>query len=72
LRRKPVTGQESLVGAKGTVFSDTLASGGEVSVNGVIWRARLANPNLSSLKKGDGVTVTMVEGLTLIVVPAGL
>jgi membrane-bound serine protease (ClpP class) len=70
LRRKPVTGQESLIGSKATVYSETLGPEGEVSVNGVIWRARLQDPKASQAKKGDRVTVTKVEGLTLIVVPA--
>jgi membrane-bound serine protease (ClpP class) len=72
LRKKPVTGQESLVGTKGVVYSETLGPEGEATVNGVIWHARLANPNLAPLKKGDSITVTRVEGLTVIVVPSGL
>ena len=72
LRKKPVTGQESLVGAKGIVHSEALGPEGEVTVNGIIWHASLANSSLSPLKKGDSVTITKVEGLTLIVVPSGL
>lgn len=72
LRKKPVTGRESLVGTKGAVHTETLGPEGEVTVNGVIWHARLANSSLSPLKKGDNVTVTMVDGLTLVVVPSGL
>lgn len=69
IRTKPVTGEESLLRAKATVYSDSLSpdSSGEVSVNGVIWRARVANASIGTLKKGDNVVVTKVEGLTLIV-----
>ena len=72
LRKKPVTGQESLVGSKAIVHTETLGPEGEVSVDGVIWHARLADPRAGPLKKGDGVTVTKVEGLTLVVVVSGL
>jgi membrane-bound serine protease (ClpP class) len=72
LRKKPVTGQESLVGTKATVYSETLGPEGEISSNGIIWHARLANSSLSPLKKGDNVTITKVEGLTLVIVPSGL
>jgi membrane-bound serine protease (ClpP class) len=69
IRAKPVTGEESLIGAKATVYSDsiTVDSAGEITVNGVVWRARLANPNIAVLKKGDTVVVTRVEGLTLVI-----
>jgi membrane protein implicated in regulation of membrane protease activity len=67
LRKKPATGVESLVGAKGVVYSETLATEGEVSINGVIWRARLANPSTGPLKKGEEIVVSRFEELTLIV-----
>jgi membrane-bound serine protease (ClpP class) len=69
IRKKPVTGEESLIGAKGIVYSDaiTLGSDGEITVNGVVWRARLANSGTGALKKGDSVVVTKVEGLTLFI-----
>lgn len=67
LRKKPVTGVESLVGAKGVVHSETLAPEGEVRIKGVIWKARLANPSESPLKKGEGIVVRKFEELTLIV-----
>lgn len=67
MTKKPVTGAESLVGAKGTVYSDTLSPVGEVSIQGVIWRARLVNPELGSPKKGDEIVVTSVDDITLIV-----
>jgi membrane protein implicated in regulation of membrane protease activity len=65
--KKSFTGQEALVGAKASVYSEMLSPTGEVRVDGVVWRARLANTGIGSLKKGDGVMVTKVEGLTLLV-----
>jgi membrane protein implicated in regulation of membrane protease activity len=67
LRKKSFTGEESLVGARASVYSETLSPIGEVSVDGVVWRARLGNTGSGPLKKGDEVLVTKVEGLTLIV-----
>lgn len=69
-RKKPVTGEESLVDAKGVVYSERLAPDGEVRVNGVVWKAQLANPQSSELKNGDPIIVMKVEALTLIVEPA--
>jgi membrane-bound ClpP family serine protease len=66
-RKKPVTGAESLVDAKGVVYTERLAPDGEVSISGVIWKAHVANPKASGLKKGDPITVKKVEELTLIV-----
>ena len=68
VRRKPVTGRESLVGAKGFVHSETMAPNGEVSIEGVIWRARAANQT-QTFKKGDRIVVDKVEHLSLIVEP---
>lgn len=65
--KKPVTGEEALVGAKGIVKSNTLAREGEVSIDGVIWRARLADSSEWELKKGDEIIVKRIEGLILIV-----
>ena len=67
IRKKPVTGAESLVGAKGMVYSERLDSEGEVSIDGVIWRACLAEATAGPLKRGDAVTVKGVEDLTLII-----
>jgi membrane-bound serine protease (ClpP class) len=68
IRTKPVTGEESLVGASGSVYSNVLGGeGGEVSVNGVIWRARLLDPSMEPITKGDSIVVKGVEGLTLVV-----
>ncbi len=69
IRKKPVTGEESLIGAKGIVYSDSIGpdGAGEITVNGVVWRAKLANVSIGTLKKGDSVIVTKVEGLTLFI-----
>jgi membrane protein implicated in regulation of membrane protease activity len=72
IRNKPVTGVESLVGAKGVVYSDLLSQKGEVSINGVIWRARMVDPTAGTMKKGDGIVVNRVEDLTLVVDPVPL
>ena len=67
IRKKPVTGKESLIGARGFVHSENLSLEGEVSVDGVVWKARLANPATGSLKKGDMIVVRGVEELALLV-----
>lgn len=66
-RKKPVTGAESLIDAKGVVHSDDLAPDGEVSINGVIWRAHLIDSAGNQLKKGDPIIVKKIEELTLMV-----
>jgi membrane protein implicated in regulation of membrane protease activity len=72
IRKKPVTGAESLVGARGVVCSETLCPEGEVSMDGVIWRASLANSGGPCMKKGQNIIVDRVEGLTLMVKPCNL
>jgi membrane protein implicated in regulation of membrane protease activity len=67
LRKKPFTGEESLVGARASVYSEVLNPEGEVSVDGLIWKARLANTEYGPFKKGDALMVNKVEGLTLVV-----
>lgn len=67
VRKKPLTGREGLVGAKGIVYSETLAREGEVSIDGVIWKASLADLSLRELKKRDEVVVRRVQDLTLFV-----
>jgi membrane protein implicated in regulation of membrane protease activity len=67
LWKKPVTGAESLIDAKGVVYSDTLAPDGEVSIDGVVWKARLYNPAGEELRKGDRIRVRKLEELTLMV-----
>ena len=66
IRKKPVTGAESLIGASAIVYSEELSPDGEVSVDGVIWKARLLSAGLP-IKKGEIVIVKRVEGLTLMV-----
>jgi membrane protein implicated in regulation of membrane protease activity len=67
IRKKPVIGAESLVGAKGIVYSERLDSEGEVRIDGVIWRVCLAEATAGPLKRGDAVTVKGVDDLTLII-----
>lgn len=69
IRAKPVTGAEGLIGKRGIVWSGTLVSEGEVSIDGVIWKARLVNPEAGPLKKGDAIVVKSVEDITLVVEP---
>jgi membrane-bound serine protease (ClpP class) len=63
-RRRPVTGDSAMVGARGEVLSD-IAPGrpGQVKVLGEIWRAVASEP----IRTGALVTVTGIEGLTLTV-----
>ncbi|MFN8161944.1 MAG: nodulation protein NfeD [Solirubrobacterales bacterium] len=69
-RREPVrTGSEELVGEIGEVRS-RLDPEGQVFVEGALWRARLAERS-GPLPAGGRVRVEAVEGLTLVVVPAG-
>jgi membrane-bound serine protease (ClpP class) len=65
LRHRPVTGVESMIGKSGIVVSD-LAPVGDVSLDGIIWKARVAQ---GSMKKGDRVVVKRVEGLVVLVEP---
>jgi len=62
--RKPVTGSEGLIGETGEAMTDFTGEG-KVFVTGEWWTARSVAP----LKKGDKVTVTGREGMTLIVEP---
>ncbi len=67
--KRPLTGPEALVGKKGIVHSDvTLAEGGEVLIEGVIWKARFIGEGTETkILKGDPVVVTSVSSLTLFV-----
>jgi membrane-bound serine protease (ClpP class) len=67
IRKKPVTGRESLIGMEGKVYTELTSSGGEVSVEGVVWRAALGNPSDGPIPKGESVIVKQVNGLTLTV-----
>jgi membrane-bound serine protease (ClpP class) len=67
LRRKPVTGVESMKGQSGVVVSDITEKGGEVSLDGVIWRAKVLDESGSTIPKGEQVVVVDVSSLTLYV-----
>lgn len=62
--RRPVTGAEALIGQTGEAMADFTGEG-KVFVSGEWWTARSGAP----LKKGDKVTVTGREGMTLLVEP---
>ncbi len=72
--KKPLTGVEGLLGKQGIARTDlTLANGGEVTIDGIIWKAKLADADSEvrapgkNVSKGDSVVVVRVSGLTLIV-----
>ena len=67
-RQRPVTGADALIGLSGRARTP-LAPGmaGHIDVRGEIWRAESA----VSLHAGDPVRITAVNGLTLLVEPAG-
>src|SRR5690606_36181695 len=66
-RNRPVsTGAEGMVGATGDSGAWSRA-GGEVLLQGAVWTARSDLEYI--LKKGDKVTVTGIDGLTLTVRP---
>jgi membrane-bound serine protease (ClpP class) len=62
-RRKPVTGIEGMIGARGTTVSE-LHPGGQIRVRGEIWSAQTSGDPLPS---GTPVVVERVEGLLLTV-----
>lgn len=66
LREEPVAGSETLVGKTGVVMTD-LTPIGEVSVDGIVWKARTLQN--TPVKKGDGVRVVRRSGLELEVKP---
>jgi membrane-bound serine protease (ClpP class) len=64
-RERPVvSGQEELVGARGTVQED-FETDGRVQIHGESWQAKSPTP----LKRGQKVLVTRLDGLTLFVEP---
>ena len=65
-RRKPSVGVETLVGRTAVALA-ALSPRGQVRVDGEIWEARSDAP----VARGDEVVVREVDGLTLVVVPAG-
>jgi membrane-bound serine protease (ClpP class) len=64
MRRRPVTGEEGMLGQLATVSHD-LAPRGQVRVSGELWRAELVDPAAGPVERGGRVTVVGVEGLTL-------
>ena len=66
-RRRIVSGAEALCGHTGVVRSWN-GEGGQVFVDGALWRARLSPvENGAGLDAGDAVVVERVSGLTLAV-----
>ncbi|MCO5194600.1 MAG: hypothetical protein M9930_15140 [Anaerolineae bacterium] len=68
-RRKPITGQEQLIGKTAKARKDFAprdgAFVGQASALGEIWKARSAEP----VRNGDILLVTALDGLTLEVTP---
>lgn len=62
-RRKPVTGQEGLVGETGEAVENFSKGKGQVAVHGEIWEAY----SESRIKKGDAIIVVSIENLKVIV-----
>jgi len=67
IRKKPVTGAETLIGKIGVAVTE-LAPLGDVSVDGIIWHAQLASSS-SKIEKGANVVIVQRSGLTLEVEP---
>jgi membrane-bound serine protease (ClpP class) len=63
-RRRPVTGEEGMIGQVATVTRD-LEPEGQVRVMGELWRADLAHPEAGPIPRGARVRVVDVNGLTL-------
>ena len=59
--RRPVTGQEGMIGLEGRVIK-TLTPVGTVTVGGECWRAKSVNGNVGV---GESVEIVGVDGLTL-------
>jgi membrane-bound serine protease (ClpP class) len=62
-RRKPVTGQEGLVGETGDAVDHFSKGKGQVAVHGEIWDAFSED----KIKKGDPIKVVSIENLKIIV-----
>lgn len=67
--KKPLTGEEALLGKHGTVSADvTPEESGEVTIDGIIWKAKLSpEAGDKTISKGEPVVVVRVSALTLIV-----
>ncbi len=68
IRKKPVTGSETLVGKTGIV-TRSLEPEGDVSVDGIIWKARTSGTAINKIEIGARVVVVKRTGLTLDVEP---
>ncbi|MGH2640008.1 MAG: NfeD family protein, partial [Rhabdochlamydiaceae bacterium] len=70
IRRKPVTGVESMIGKSG-IATTSLDPDGEVSLDGIVWKAKISEGVVQgrSLAKGTRVKVLRVAALTLEVEP---
>jgi membrane-bound serine protease (ClpP class) len=67
-RQQPVTGASALIGLSGRVRTPLIpGAAGQIDVRGEIWRAESSVP----LNAGQPVQVMAVNGLTLVVEPAG-
>jgi len=62
-RRKPVTGQEGLIGEIGEAVENFVKGKGQVSVHGEIWEAY----SKGKIKKGDQIQVISIENLKIII-----
>jgi membrane-bound serine protease (ClpP class) len=62
-RRKPVTGQEGLVGERGEAVADFAKGKGQVKVHGEIWEAF----SEQKIKKNDEIIVESIDNLKIIV-----
>ena len=69
LFKKPVTGIESLKGKLGVAVTDLVEKEvGEVSVDGVIWKAKISDSGTGlRISKGDTIIVVGISALTLLV-----
>lgn len=69
--RQVATNADRAVGAEGVVTEaiDNLKASGQVTVNGAVWTARSETDCV--IPKGATVTVLRIEGVKLIVSPAG-
>jgi membrane-bound serine protease (ClpP class) len=68
IRKKPFTGSETLIGKTGLALT-ALAPQGDVSIEGIIWKARLTGPGSNKVERGSRVIVVSRSGLTLEVEP---
>lgn len=66
-RRAVTTGVEAYSGKIATVCDDFVSGKGRVQMDGALWQAHVNGTEI--LRKGDKVTVTSINGLTLTVIP---